>query len=138
MLLDFSTFESCAKTLDHITTTSLYEISRIAHKQISTKGYYSDDWIKDYINRDLFKDYSSIYTTFFHVTSLPSSKEIEKNGLQNLQRVLSTDNFLSNFLSKYHICFDVPNRKIHYNNEVIDLKTQENNQKFYRVFNRPE
>ena len=122
MLLDFSTWESCVKTLDLITTIPLHEIKKLADEQNSANDYYSTSWIENYIDRSLFKDYSKIHITFFHLTTVPDSKEIKEQGLQNLQIVLSTDNFFSNFLRKYNIYFDVPNRDLHHGNKIINLK----------------
>lgn len=136
MLLDFSNYESCLKTLDSITNISLCEIYNLADKKIAAYGYYTDSWIDNYIKRDLFEDYSKIYTTFFHITTTTDPKGIQKHGLQNLQTVLSTDNFLSSFLRKYNIRFDILNRKMYHGNKIIDLKKLDNTEHFYRLSNR--
>lgn len=134
MLLDFSTLETCTETLDAVTTIPLEDILMI------DKSYgnntYSNEWIEEYINFDIFENKSMIDTTFFHLTTTGKIDEITKNGLQNLQTVLSTDNFLTDFFKKYDIQFDIEKERIVNNNRIIDLDNIEFSNPFYRIKNR--
>lgn len=134
MLLDFSTLETCTETLDAVTTIPLEDILMI------DKSYgnntYSNEWIEEYINFDIFENKSMIDTTFFHLTTTGKIDEITKNGLQNLQTVLSTDNFSTDFFKQYDIQFDIEKERIVNNNRIIDLDNIEFSNPFYRIKNR--
>ena len=58
----------------------------------------------------------------FHVTTTSDNcEEIKRNGLQNLQKVLSGDTILNQFLRKYGIKLDIPNRRLLYEQQAIDI-----------------
>ena len=68
------------------------------------------------------KKISGIRVWAFHITSsLDSCKEIKQSGLKNLQHVLSEKSSLNKLLLENNVEFDIYNKKLLINNQVIDI-----------------
>lgn len=68
-------------------------------------------------------DISQLKILAFHVLgSLDSCEEIKKNGLWNLQMVLSGDTILSRVLKEHGICFDITNKLLYAGSKEYDIE----------------
>ncbi|NCB25349.1 MAG: hypothetical protein EOM62_07745 [Bacteroidia bacterium] len=67
-------------------------------------------------------DISDCRIVAFHIVgSLDDCAEIKKNGLINLQKVLSENTILSRLLLANHVWFDIENRILHYEDKLINI-----------------
>ena len=58
----------------------------------------------------------------FHIVgSLDDCAEIKRNGLKNLQKVLSEDTLLSCLLRENHVCFDIENHILYHGDKKINI-----------------
>lgn len=90
---------------------------------------YNDECQKDFekfwernIDRIQEVDISNIKIMAFHILgALDECEEIKKNGLKNLQEVLSNDTLLKKKLSKAGIEFDIPGKSMICNGTSYDI-----------------
>lgn len=117
MLLDFSSLETCNETLSKLLTIPLNRIDDIV------KPHCNDD-ISPYINTEVFSNINDLSTTFYHFATSEGSESFERNGIVNLQEVLSSDNFLNKFLAEKNIKFDVERKLLFFREKQFSLEVK--------------
>lgn len=83
------------------------------------------DWNLEYINST---DISKLKYTVFHITSsVDNCNDIRRDGLKNLQAVLSEENRLTSLLSEYGVKIDVQKRELLVGNKTFSIDINKSN-----------
>lgn len=119
MNYDIRTCDSaCQFVLDFMSMT-LDEFKREFSN--NCKNNFEQFWRKNF---DIIKkvDISNIKIMAFHIVGvLDDCEEIKKNGLKNLQQVLSNNTLLKKKITEFGIEFDIPKKILIYNGKFYDI-----------------
>ncbi|MFL0574307.1 hypothetical protein ACH0BK_25300 [Priestia megaterium] len=121
MIYDLTTFESNVKSLSEYLSLAELEIvdyvERRKEDEIDINEFLDDFNVQE--NRLLKEPF---FLTSLHVTTnTDSCSSIKEHGLINLQKAVTLQTPLKEFLSNYSISIDIDQKKVIYNNEAIDV-----------------
>lgn len=129
MIIDFTNQQTCRITLEKIFNTDYIELIKsfsVLEDSSDTSSFISDK------HRQLVNN-SKIY--LFHVTTVPEI-ELKTRGLLNLKDILSSDNYLNNFLKTNNIIFNIKNKSVDINGCTYPLDNNESISKWFRIEDR--
>ncbi|MED3817517.1 hypothetical protein ABE112_27980 [Priestia aryabhattai] len=121
MIYDLTTFESNVKSLSKYLSLAEIDIvdyiERRKEDEIDISEFLDDFNVSE---NSLLKE--PFFLTSLHVTTnMDSCDSIKKHGLMNLQKSVTLQTPLKEFLSNYNISIDIEQKKVIYNDEVIDV-----------------
>ncbi len=93
----------------------------IMEKKVECENDFESFWKRNSKHIESI-DISNFKIIAFHILgSLDECQEIKKNGIMNLQRVLSEETILSNLLKNNGIIFNIEEKTVNYNSKIYNI-----------------
>lgn len=122
MIYDIRTTDAARNSVYEMTGMTAYEFFQ--EYVIESTRDFDEFWDRNEKRIDAI-DISDLKIIGFHVvSSLDECAEIKKNGLWNLQRVLTGDTMLKRVLEQYGLTFDVVNKTMIYKGQTWDVNPE--------------